>query len=351
MRIPLIYKDQPLFGFDLGTRTAKMIQLKPSGKSMQVLGYGYATFPEEAIVEGIIVDPEEIAEALKPLLRQMSYGKIMAKRVATALPSAKVFTRVLELPTMNAADLDAAVKLEAEQYVPVPLPDLYIDYEVVERQSERSEILMVAAPRAIVDSYIKLFDLMQLEVAAIESSLTAVTRALLAAAPPEQVTLLADFGSSSIDLAVYDKVVRLTDTIAVGGDTFTAQLVKDLGVTREQASEVKFKFGLGKSGLQPKIDVALKKPIDTVCSEIKRVLRYYAERSANKRSVEAIVVSGGSASMPGLIERLNQELNMPVSAADPWAGLELKHIQQVSKLEAPMYTTAIGLARVEGLHD
>ena len=56
MRIPLIYHDRPIFGFDLGTRTAKLIQLKPSGKTMEVLGYGYSMFPEEAIVEGIIVE-------------------------------------------------------------------------------------------------------------------------------------------------------------------------------------------------------------------------------------------------------------------------------------------------------
>jgi type IV pilus assembly protein PilM len=252
---------------------------------------------------------------------------------------------------MNAADLDAAVKLEAEQYVPVPLPDLYIDYEVVEQQAEHSEVLMVAAPRAIVDSYIKLFDLMGLEVAAIESSLSAMTRALLAAAPPDRVTLLADIGSSSIDLAIYDKVVRLTDTIAVGGDTFTTQLMKDLGVTREQANEVKFRFGLGPSGLQSKIEASLKKSIDTVCSEMKRVLRYYAERSANKRTVEAIVVAGGSASLPGLVDRLSKELGLSVTIADPWEGLVLKHIQQVTKLEGPMYTTAIGLARREGSND
>src|SRR5664279_5085310 len=172
MRVPLIYHEQPLFGFDLGTRTAKMIQLQPNGKTMKVLGYGYANFPSEAIVEGIIVDPKEIAEALAPLMKQMSFGKITAKRVAASLPVGKVFTRVLKLPPMNQADLGQAVRLEAEQYIPVHLPDLYIDYEVIEKTAEHIEVLMVAAPRAVVDSYIKLFDIMGLEVAVIDSSIS-----------------------------------------------------------------------------------------------------------------------------------------------------------------------------------
>src|SRR4051812_13097200 len=101
MRVPLIYRDEPIFGFDLGTRTAKLIQLKPKGKTMEVLGYGYCMFPEGAAVEGIIVDPQEIVKAVRPLLKKITYGSITAKRVAASLPVAKVFTRVLELPPMN----------------------------------------------------------------------------------------------------------------------------------------------------------------------------------------------------------------------------------------------------------
>ena len=348
MKVPLIYHDQPIFGFDLGTRTAKMIQLRPSGKSMQVLGYGYANFPGDAIVEGIIVDPLEIAHALEPLMKQMSFGKITATRVAASLPVAKVFTRVLELPQMAAADLGAAVRLEAEQYVPVPLPDLYVDYEIIDTVGETSQVLMVAAPRAIVDSYLKLFDLMKLEVIFVESSLAAVTRSVLAATPLKQVTLVADIGAGSIDLTVVDKVIRLTDTIALGGDNLTLELVNVLGITREQANEIKARFGLGESNLQPKIEAALKKPLGTITSEIKRVIKFYQDRGNHKSSVEAIVLTGGSASMPGLVEYLAKQLGMPVSVADPWAGLSVKHIQPVSKLDAPMYTTALGLARLEG---
>ena len=81
---------------------------------------------------------------------------------------------------------------------------------------------------------------------------------------------------------------------------------------------------------------------------MKRVIKYYTDRSKDNRAVEQIILAGGSASMPGLVDFLSEHLGAPTSIADPWAGLELKHIQAVSKLEAPMYTTAIGLARLEG---
>ncbi len=348
MRVPLVYKDRPVFGFDLGTRTAKLIQLKPGGKSMEVLGYGSTMFPEEAIVEGIIVDPQEIVKSIKPLMKKMQFGTISATRVAAALPVAKVFTRVLELPPMNPADLGQAVRLEAEQYIPVPLPDLYIDYETIETGAERNEVLMVAAPRAIVDSYIKLFDLLGLEVALVESSMAAATRAIVAATQLSKPTLVADIGSTSIDLTVHDRVIRLTDTIAMGGDSLTDHLVKDLGIGREQANEIKYKFGLGPSGLQPKVMASLGAPLNKMCAEMRRVMKFYQDRGTGKRKIEAIIVGGGSASMPGFLEYMAAEINVPVVVAEPWAGLTTKHVEPVSKYDAPMYTTAIGLARLEG---
>jgi type IV pilus assembly protein PilM len=348
MRVPLVYRERPIFGFDLGTRTAKMIQLKPNGKQMDVLGYGYASFPEGAIVEGILVDPQEIAAALKPLMHQMTFGHITATRVAASLPVAKVFTRVLQLPPMNPTDLGQAVQLEAEQYIPVPIPDLYIDHEIIETGAERNEVLMVAAPRAIVNSYIQLFDLMNLEAAMIDSSLSSAMRAIQSATPLTKPTLVADIGSTSIDLAVHDKVIRLTDTIAMGGDTLTAQLVKDLSLKPEQANEIKYKFGIGPSGLQPKVMASLGAPLNKMCSEMRRVIKFYQDRSEHRRKIETIVVGGGSASMPGFLEYMSSQINLPVIVADPWAGLSTKHMQPVSKYDAPMYTTAIGLARMEG---
>jgi type IV pilus assembly protein PilM len=348
MRVPLVYKPAPIFGFDLGTRTAKMIQLRSSGKEFEVLGYGYANFPGEAIVEGIIVDPQEIAQALAPLLKQMTYGKITARRVSAGLPLAKVFTRVLELPPMNPTDLGQAVRLEAEQYIPVPLPDLYIDYETIEIGPEHNQVLMVAAPRAIVDSYIKLFDLMGLEVALLDSSMAAATRAIMATAPPNRTTLVADIGSHSIDLTVWDRVVRLADTVPMGGDTLTEKLVKDLGIKESEANEIKHKFGVGPSGLQPKVVASLGAPLKKMCDEMRRVIKYYQERSGEKRRIQAIIVAGGSASMPGFLEYMQAQINLPVTIANPWAGLKLKHLKEVSKFDAPMYATAIGLAQQEG---
>lgn len=347
MHVPLIYRDAAQFGFDIGTHTVKVVQLKRHGNKTAVQGFGYAYFPREAVVEGIIADPEQIAAAVKPLLRKLSYGKLTAKRVVTALPTAKLFTRTLSLPSMSPSELDQAVQLEVEQYVPVPLNDLYIDYEIIHKSSDKKgqiEVLTIAAPRAIVDSYIQLFDLLGLEIGAFESGMTAVVRALLHSSDASGSTLVMDVGSLETDLTIYEKYTPLTASIPVGGDTFTDAITKNLELKRDQANEIKVKFGVGKSGLYQKILPAIEPNLQTIVKEVKRVIKYYEDRGGGKQKVSSMAISGGSAGMPGLGDYLQSKISLPLRVADPWRNIDTKKAHIETNHEAPLYTTAIGLA-------
>ncbi len=349
MRTPLIYKDVPQFGLDIGSHTAKLVQLVKHGSKVHVQGYGYCYFPKDAIVEGIIVDPEQMASAIKPLLKKLGFGKLTSKRAITGLPAAKVFTRTLQLPLMDQADLDQAVHYEVEQYVPVPVTDLYIDYEIVNRTAGKDgkdahlDVLMMAAPRAIVDSYIKLFDALGLEISAIEASMTAVVRALLHSGDMGKNTLVMDIGSLSSDMTVYDEFTPLTGSVATGGEHYTQALVKNLKIKPDEATEIKVKFGIGPSGMREKVFPVLEPLLSNVAKEARRVIKFYEQRGEKAHKVERMVISGGSAAMPGLPEFFQAELRLPQTAANPWNKLEVKD-KNLNEREAPMYATAIGLA-------
>lgn len=348
MRVPLVYRNEPVFGLDIGSRTVKLVQLHAHGKAVNVDGYGYAAFAPDSITEGIISDPEPIAKAIKSVLEKPRAGHITARRVNLSVPVSKMFTRTLQLPlNLSPTELNEAVRLEAEQYVPVPLPDLYIDFEIIasSKGADHVDVLMVAAPRAIIDSYIKLFDFIDLEVEAIETGLTSITRAMIRANQPERTVLIVDFGTKSADLAIYERDVRLTGTFAVGGDDITQSLVKKLGITAEQANEIKYKFGIKESGLRSKILQAIQPQLTTLTSETVKVLKYYQDRSANPAKIDAIIMTGGSASMPGLVDYVYKSLGIPIIVGDPWIGLSVQGLAPIDKLEAPMYTTAIGLAQ------
>jgi len=353
LQSPLVYHKGSLFGIDIGSHSAKLAQVRRTGKGVEVMAYGHVDFAPETVVEGVVVDPDSLAKAIKPLLDGGIGGvKFTSRKIATALPIAKGFTRILQLPPMEKKDLEEAVKLEAEQSIPVPETDLYMDHEVIgttknDKGENHTDVLLVAAPRAIVDSYVKLFGLLDLEIVAIEVSLMAIARTLIATQPALGPTLIVDFGSESADLAIIDKVIRLTGTIAVGGDQITASLVKNLGITAEQANEIKYKFGVGPSGLQAKVMETINPLLKSLTSEITKAMKYYQDRNLGHQ-ISNVTLTGGGASMPGMAGYLAEGLKgTNVSISNPWSNLITKHVKALDSLEAPMYATALGLALLE----
>ncbi len=346
LRVPLIYKDMPQFGFDIGTHTVKVVQLKRSGRKTVVQGYGSVAFPPNAIVDGVIADPQRMANSVKPILRKLAYGKLTSKRVIAGLPAAKLFTRTLQLPHMSDTDLIQAVHYEAEQYVPVPITDLYIDYEIINNVPGKEghiDVLMMAAPRVLVDSYIKLFDNLGLETAAIEANMTAVVRALLHSGDACGSTMVMDIGSISTDLTIYDNFTPLTGSVAIGGETYTQALVKTLGIRPDQADEIKIRFGVAPSGMRDKVFAALEPQLSSLSKEVKRVVKYYQDRGDGRQKVQSMVISGGTASMPGIEQYFNAVIGLPLKIADPWKNIDRGQATLDTK-EGPMYATAIGLA-------
>lgn len=348
----------------MGNRTVKIAQLKANGSKIQVLGYGQISFPAKLVVDGVITSPEELAEHIHPLLKKNLIGKITARRVAASLPMGKIFVRSLKLPPMSPSDLDQAVHYEAEQYIPIPVNDLYLDYEVTKiarpsakpsktpsADSDQTEVTLVATPRKIVDSYLQLFDRLGLEVSSIETSLHAVTRALRLSHPITGPTVVVDFGSRSTDIAIFEKALLLTSSIAIGGDHLTDSLVEKLAIKPAEATEIKYKFGLGQSELQRKIQASLKDQLQAVVAEVKKVLKYYQDEGKDRPPIKNLLLCGGSASLPGLDAYLSKELSLATMIGNPWSKLHLGKLKPVNARDIPMHTAAIGLASRGLNHD
>src|SRR5690606_1259185 len=114
------YQDKPVFGIDIGFSNLKVMQISWQGKKQVVAGYGVCSFDPSAIKDGVIVDPEIIAKVVHKLFSKDLIGDITTRRTVVAVPAARTFTRSITLPKLKNNELDEAVKLETEQYVPVP---------------------------------------------------------------------------------------------------------------------------------------------------------------------------------------------------------------------------------------
>jgi|AntRauTorckE6833_2_1112554.scaffolds.fasta_scaffold00046_43 type IV pilus assembly protein PilM len=339
------YHDKPVFGIDIGFNSIKVMQMNNATGNRQVIGYGVTSFDKSAMQDGIITYPEKIAQSVQKMFESDIVGKITTRRVAVAIPASKTFNRTIQFPKIdNQKELDEAVRFEAEQYIPVPLEQLYMDYGVVTQTDKGTEVLATAVPKKIVDSYMTTMKLLGLEPIAVETTINASGRLFLHAEQSDEPSILIDFGSVSSDITIFDKTLVVTGTVSGGGDNFSDLISKKLNVTQQEAHIIKTKYGLGVSKKQAEITEALKPTLDQLIKEIKRMIRYYEERKTVEGKIGQVVTLGGGANMPGLSEHMTNLLRLPVRMCDPWQSLQFGKLQPPNSVEKSMYVTVAGLA-------
>ena len=241
-KIPYFLRDESVFGLDIGQSSLKVMQLstntnnssKDGKNNTTIIGYGFTNFDKSAQKDGVIVKPEEVAKAALQMFNHHLIGGITTRRVAIAVPAYRTFTRSLKLPKLKVSQLREAVELEAEQYISLPLENLYIDYEIVGQTDDSTELLVVAVPKEIVDSYLEFAKILGLEVVLIEPTLSSSARLFSLDPQSDVASLIIDFGSLSADISIFDKTVKVTGTVQGGGVNFTESIKNKLGITSEE---------------------------------------------------------------------------------------------------------------------
>lgn len=345
---PLFFTPKPVFGLDIGSGSLKVVQLATDASNKKtaprLIGYGTTTFDSKAINEGIIEQPEVIAKAAHEVFSKGLIGAITTRRVAMAIPAYRTFTRSMQLPPLKASERSDAVILEAEQYLPMPLDDMYLDYTVISEDKSGTEVLAVAVPKKVVDSYLELCAIIGLEPVLIESTMNALGRTFGRDGQNDVTSLLIDFGSLSSDISIYANGIITTSTVEGGGEDFAKAIKDALHVSESEARIIKNKYGLGMSKRQAEIRTALEPTMQKIIKEIKRLIRYHTERYSSDRPISQVITLGGGANLPGLSDYFTNELRIAVREAAPWQYIDYKHIQPPQASDRPMYATAIGLA-------
>jgi type IV pilus assembly protein PilM len=351
LKIDPIWKHKDVVGIDIGTRSVKCIQLRKFGKKISVVGFGQIPVPENFIIEGIVAEPEKLSEKIHEFLEKGITGKINAKRVYTSLPESKIFTRTISLPHGADKSIEEAVNFEATQTIPMAMSDLYLDWQVIgpsHADSKLDEVLYAAAPRAIVNSYVQLYSLLGLELAGIETSLTAIIRAIGTKKNAKEASLIIDIGGQTTNLAIFDNAIRVTGSTLVGGEQLTYQISQALGISEADAEKLKKKA----SDKQiEKTQAALSGAVTGIAKEAINMINYYEEKSLKKIKITKILLCGGSASLPSLSEVLTEKLAIPTQVVNNIENLVMSKNCEIPPEEVPTYVNAIGLAMLGVIDD
>lgn len=332
-------------GLDIGSHNIKIIELGFEGNSVGLVAAGSVPTPPVTAGTAQQAGEEIIAQSIIHLLKEAG---VKSKDVRFALPESKVFTRVIEVPSLSQRELMSAIRWEAEQYIPLPLDQVNLDFTILRDAkatgTNKMEVLLVAAPKTLVNYYLSILEIAELRPVAAETEIIATSRALTRSVPNLHVVMMVSLGAQTTDISIVrNGILTFTRSLSAGGDAFNRALSQSLDFNLPQAEEYKRVYGIQPDKLEGKIASAAKPITDAIVNELKRALIFYQEKFKEER-VQLVLLSGGTARLPGLLVSMAQALGVEVQLANPWVGITWAPRFNVLTTEGPNFCIAVGLA-------
>lgn len=392
-------------GLDVSDLSVKVVQFKIAGDNLEIVSYGSAELPIGLIQNGEINKQDELITIIKDLFVKIKGEKIKSKYVGCSLPEEKSFVRMVSLPLMSDTELEEAIKWAAETEIPLRIDELNIGWQIIERHKGEKpgsdghvDVLLVASPKNIVDSYIDLLEKIELTpiLMRIESSL--VVKSLINSANQNQdrrirfinekrniipssfftkktngqknnklqgktiikptyngqnSVLIVDIGAHRTNFIIFNgKTLYFTSTVEFGSNSLDEALSKTFKIDKKQAEKMKKDFGLDREEREGEIFDSLIPSLTGLAEEISKVLDYYKGHRAHETEqldITKIVICGGGALLKGLSSHLKTSLGLDVETGNPWINFSSIDLTKKNKLPiipkeiSLAYTTALGI--------
>jgi len=344
----MIFESKSLLGLDIGSHSIKMVDLAKVRGGYKLKAIGLGMLPAECIVDKDIMDSETVMETIKSLIDNL---KIRPRGTATAISGHSVIVKKAELPIMTEAELDQSLMIEAEQYIPFDINDVYLDSFILGENIERSDmmdVLLVASKKEMVDDYASAIRNAGLKTMVMDVDVFALETMYETNYPdaPESLVALVDLGASMININIIkDGVPVFTRDISMGGRQLTERIQREFGVSYERAENIKIGADIVGVDLE-RVNYIFKMAVETYVQEIRRTLDFFLSTMVNE-NIERIFLSGGSARLPGLIGMLEKQTEISVEMINPFN--EVLWDDKIFDSEymayiAPQMAVAIGLA-------
>ena len=330
-------------GIDFGTHTVKAVELKNIMSKPELVNLGSQLTPKGVINSEERQDQKKLAEALKLLYAN---SRIRNSNVVMALPEFSVFTRFLEFPGVKKEELKQAVYFEAKQYIPVPIEEVQMSYVTIGFNEEKNapRVLLVAAPRKIIDIYMNVANFANLDLIAIETESVAMGRAMFKSSQKPTCVML-DFGANSTDMSIMTNgSLVFSQSISIGSDSLTQAIVNKFNFDYNRAEEFKRNYGLISNVLEGKIYSVLAPIVESIMIEVRRGVEFYKNKTMSAAPNEYLL-NGDGALLPGLTEYVAKSLGVNAQVANPWLNIAVDNkFKDLVAKGGSSYSVAIGLS-------
>lgn len=302
------------FGLDINGSALKIVKLKKRRGFFELASYNKLAIKPGIIENGEIKDEASLIKIIKDAQNTVKGEKLNTKYVVASLPEEKSFLQVIQMPKMKEEELKSAVSFEAENYIPLPIDQVYLDFQVISpivNNLNHFDVLIVAMPKTVVDSYVSCFKKAGLTPFAFEVESEAIARALVKDQISRLPLVLIDIGENNICFVAFaGRSIRFTSSIPIS---------------------------------------------EELVDQIEKYLNFYQDHSFHEHLPQntgpaKIILCGEGADLKGLSDFLSKELKITVELGNPWLNIPSKKIDDAFRKKSLTFTTAIGLA-LRGVYD
>ncbi|MBL6979279.1 MAG: type IV pilus assembly protein PilM [Desulfobacteraceae bacterium] len=343
-------KKKSLVGLDIGSHSIKVVEIEHSKLGRILRNFGMIATPQDAIVEGSVKDVEAVSAAIRSLFKNLG---IKNKNVAASLSGYSVIAKKIVLDEMEESEMEKAIRLEAEKYIPYGINEVNLDYTVLNAQdpmeessdekadsgsSDKMDVLLVAGKNDVIDEYVELIQAANLNLGVVDIDVFAIQNAAeISLDKPEGNYAIITVGASELGInAVHSGLSVFSRDSSYGGTQITKAIMSEFDVPFEEAESMK----LGGVGLDDdkiaEIEKIIASKVLKWVSEIKHALDFVANTYPDE-TIEEIFLSGGSSETPGFKRHLEKETEIPVTGLNPF-----KYLVANSKFFDPDYLQYIG---------
>lgn len=343
-----LISNNEIFGLDISAGAIRLVSLKKKGKKIIVNSFNEINLPAGIIANGEIANETKFISGVKDLVKNAKGDKIKTKNVITVLPETKTFIKVINVSFLGESDAKRIPELVNEEivnHIPLSLDEIYLDWQIIRQTQTGAEILVGAAPKKIVDSYLSVVEKCGLSPYVFEIEAAAISRALLKNKNDDQAKIIIDIGAVRTGLIVYDKgAIQFTVSLPISGNKITQTIAKTLNIEIKKAEKAKIICGLDPNKCEGAMLKILYKMIDNLTLQIKKTITFYQSNFENSNPITEIVLCGGGANFTDIDQVLSNKLKINVAIGDPLNGKYQLKKSMIPKDKILSYTTAIGLA-------
>ena len=341
-------KGTQVLGLDISSTTVKLLELSYAGGRYRVESYAVSSLPQDAVIEKSINDIDGVANAIRGVVAQ---SRTKLKTVAAAVAGSSVITKIIDMSEdLSEDDMESQLTLEADQYIPYPLDEVAIDFEIQGPSPEgdsQVEVLLAACRRETIDTRLEAIERSELSAKIMDVEAYAMERAFFLLKnqlnlDDNSTVAVVDIGATMTTLSVLHSGQTIyTREQLFGGKQLTDEIMRRYGLPLEEAGLAKKQGGLP-DDYEPEVLEPFK---EAVVQQVARSLQFFFS-SSQYNDVDHIILAGGVSSMEGLDELVQEKLGTPTAVANPFGQMAISSRVNAVALsgDAPAMMIACGLA-------